>query len=421
MAITPIEKLVTISGLDRYTGHVEEKNVQVTRNEYTDLPSTKLTDGKSYYIKDEGVIIKNGVEYGGSSAGDTTYTLSVGTGADADKIVLTPSSGTPDVITVPFATNAGSASNASSVSGHTVAKDVPADAVFTDTTYENATTAVAGLMSTADKSKLNGIASGAEVNQNAFSNIVANGTTVSADSKTDTLTIEAGSNVTITGDATNDKITISATDTTYSDATTATHGLMSTTDKSKLDGIAAGAEVNVQANWTETNSSADAYIKNKPTLGTAAAKDVPATGNASTSQVVMGNDTRLSDARNAADVYSWAKASTKPTYSYSEITNTPTIPTITDTYSGTSSDGMSGKAVKSAIDALDGTITGTAGAGKTLTALSQTNGKVSATFGNISITKSQVSDFPSLGTAAAKNYTTSVTNGSSDLVTSGAV
>lgn len=38
-------------------------------------------------------------------------------------------------------------------------------------------------------------------------------------------------------------------------------------------------------------------LTNKPALGTAAAKDVPATGNASNAQVVMGSDTRLSDAR----------------------------------------------------------------------------------------------------------------------------
>ena len=82
------------------------------------------------------------------------------------------------------------------------------------------------------------------------------------------------------------------------------------------------------------------------------------------------------------------------TGAYSDLSGIPTIPTITDTYSGTSSDGMSGKAVKSAIDALDGTVSGSAGAGKTLTAFSQTDGKVSATFGNISITKSQVSDMP---------------------------
>lgn len=34
--------------------------------------------------------------------------------------------------------------------------------------------------------------------------------------------------------------------------------------KSKLDNIASGAEVNVQADWNETNSSSDAYVKNKP-------------------------------------------------------------------------------------------------------------------------------------------------------------
>lgn len=36
--------------------------------------------------------------------------------------------------------------------------------------------------------------------------------------------------------------------------------------KTKLDGIAAGAEVNVQADWSQTDTSADDYIKNKPTI-----------------------------------------------------------------------------------------------------------------------------------------------------------
>ena len=53
-------------------------------------------------------------------------------------------------------------------------------------------------------------------------------------------------------------------------ATTTTSGLMSVDDKNKLDGIAAGAEVNVQANWTESDSSSDAYIQNKPSLATVA-------------------------------------------------------------------------------------------------------------------------------------------------------
>ena len=40
----------------------------------------------------------------------------------------------------------------------------------------------------------------------------------------------------------------------------------SNADKSKLDGIAAGAEVNQQSDWLEADSSSDAFIKNKPTI-----------------------------------------------------------------------------------------------------------------------------------------------------------
>lgn len=59
---------------------------------------------------------------------------------------------------------------------------------------------------------------------------------------------------------------LSATDTTYSDATTSTSGLMSASDKTKLNGIASGANVNVQADWNESNTSSDAYIQNKPAI-----------------------------------------------------------------------------------------------------------------------------------------------------------
>ena len=41
-----------------------------------------------------------------------------------------------------------------------------------------------------------------------------------------------------------------------------------TAEKNKLAGIAAGAEVNVQSNWAQTNSSADDFIKNKPSIPT---------------------------------------------------------------------------------------------------------------------------------------------------------
>ena len=70
-------------------------------------------------------------------------------------------------------------------------------------------------------------------------------------------------------------------------------------------------------------------LTDKPTLGTASEKDVPISGNASASQVVMGNDTRLTDARPASDVYSWAKQSTKPSYTANEVGlgNVPNVST----------------------------------------------------------------------------------------------
>lgn len=61
----------------------------------------------------------------------------------------------------------------------------------------------------------------------------------------------------------------------------------------KLSGIAAGAEVNVQADWNVVDENSDAYIKNKPI------------------------------AMPASDVLAWAKAANKPAYSWSEITSKP--------------------------------------------------------------------------------------------------
>lgn len=66
-----------------------------------------------------------------------------------------------------------------------------------------------------EKSKLSGIQSGAEVNQNAFSKVQIGEDVISADTKTDTLVLVAGSNVQIAPDITGDKLTISATDTKY--------------------------------------------------------------------------------------------------------------------------------------------------------------------------------------------------------------
>ena len=55
-------------------------------------------------------------------------------------------------------------------------------------------------------------------------------------------------------------------------ATTSAAGLMSATDKSKLDGVATGAEVNVQSDWNQATTTADDFIKNKPGNATASAQ-----------------------------------------------------------------------------------------------------------------------------------------------------
>ena len=144
-------------------------------------------------------------------------------------------------------------------SGFTIAKSVPADAQFTDTTYSEATTSVAGLMSANDKAKLDGIesgadvtdatnvaaagafmksgdtadsisdgttkvvmtaaertkltgiATGAEVNQNAVGGIKVGANTIEAAAKQDTVEFEAGSGITMTADTTNKKVTVAET------------------------------------------------------------------------------------------------------------------------------------------------------------------------------------------------------------------
>ena len=92
---------------------------------------------------------------------------------------------------------------------------------------------------TALLNKLNGIAPGAEVNQNAFSKVLVGSTTVEADTKTGTLTLAAGSNVSITPDATSDKITIGV-----ADGTTAAKGVVQLTDSTSSTSTTTAATPN---------------------------------------------------------------------------------------------------------------------------------------------------------------------------------
>jgi hypothetical protein len=71
---------------------------------------------------------------------------------------------------------------------------------------------------------------------------------------------------------------------THSDATTSVSGFMSATDKTKLEGIASGAEVNVNADWNA--SSGDAQILNKPTIVSSIAATAPLTSSGGTTPTI---------------------------------------------------------------------------------------------------------------------------------------
>lgn len=110
--------------------------------------------------------------------------------------------------------------------------------------------------------------SNAQANQNAFSNVNINGTTISADVPTDTLNLVAGSNVQITPDAANDKITISATDTKYTHPDThpasmitqdTSHRFVTDTEKNTWNG---------KANANHTHEGGVIAIDEKSTTGT---------------------------------------------------------------------------------------------------------------------------------------------------------
>ena len=117
---------------------------------------------------------------------------------------------------------------------------------------------------TLDKTKVNNLN---EVLENAVLNTTATGSTITLDKRN-----------LVTNVVENIELNLPA-------STTALAGLMLPSDKTKLNGIAAGAEVNVNADWNA--ESGDAQILNKPTLATVATSG-----------------------------------------SYSDLTNKPTIPTV---------------------------------------------------------------------------------------------
>lgn len=114
-----------------------------------------------------------------------------------------------------------------------------------NTTYGAASTTSAGLMSAADKKKLDGIATGA--NKYVHPGYTAQDSglykiTVDATGHVSAVTAVAKGDITALG--------IPSTNTTYNDATQSTHGLMSTADKKKLDGFGAASTYALKSDIT---------------------------------------------------------------------------------------------------------------------------------------------------------------------------
>lgn len=114
-----------------------------------------------------------------------------------------------------------------------------------NTTYGAASTTSAGLMSAADKKKLDGVADGA--NKYVHPSYTAHDSglykiTVDATGHVSTVTAVAKGDITALG--------IPSTNTTYNDATQSTHGLMSTADKKKLDAFGAASTYALKSDIT---------------------------------------------------------------------------------------------------------------------------------------------------------------------------
>ena len=112
-------------------------------------------------------------------------------------------------------------------------------------------------------------------------------------------------------------------------------------EKTKLSGIAAGAEVNVQADWNESSSSSDAYIQNKPDLSiyaqSANLATVATTGSYSdlsgkpTIPAAQVNSDWNASSGVAEILNKPSLATVATTGAYSDLTGTPSLATVATT------------------------------------------------------------------------------------------
>ena len=566
--------------------HYESKNVVGSSTTSTADTTSVLNNGSVYLNSVENGSVTSSHKISGSGAttvksdtsgnititssnDNTTYTLSGALDGDTFKSTLTPSSGTTTTSVVPVFS--GATSSTSGKAGLVPSPEsseynlyLKADGTWskpTDTTYSAATTTAAGLMSAADKTKLDGIATGAnkyvhptytskssglyKITVNGTGHVSAATSVVQSDITglgiaTDDVMTGASSSVDgakglvpapITGDQNKflrgDGTWVVPTDTKYSHptytaidgkpdanaspgfggtftvtdittntlghvtagtsrtitipstaATTSAAGLMSASDKSKLDGIATGANKYVHPSYTSKSSGlykitvdgtghvsattavakADITALGIPSQDTTYSVFTGATSSAAGTSGLVPQPAAGNQSKYLRGDGSWVTP-TNTTYTFASGTNGFTVtpsggsaqtvtvtPSITNnvTYSGTLTDSQvaifdstagkikaSGHTIAKSVPS-NAVFTDTkysAGTGISLSGTTFSNSGVrsietGATNGTIKVntggTEAEVS-VAGLGTAAYKSSTTSVTSGSGSLITSGAV
>lgn len=137
------------------------------------------------------------------------------------------------------------------VNNKALSSDIALDA--TDVLSGTQQTAVNSGITSLDVAKLGGIETGAQVN--TLEGVSVNGSAAIITNKVAEVTVP-----TATSQLNNDSDFVQ--DASY----VHTDNNFTNADATKLSGIATGAEVNVQANWNESDTTSDAYIQNKPTI-----------------------------------------------------------------------------------------------------------------------------------------------------------
>lgn len=116
------------------------------------------------------------------------------------------------------------------------------------------------------------------------------------------------------------------------DDTGQTNKFMTSAEKTKLSGIAAGAEVNVQSDWNQTTTTADDYIKNKPNLATVATSGAYSDLSGTPSLATVATSGSYNDLSNKPTIpAAQVNSDWNSTSGVSEILNKPTLSTVATT------------------------------------------------------------------------------------------